>query len=432
MPHITISDIGPVDHIDIELNRFNVFIGPQGSGKSTIAKIVSFCQWLEKDCLKRQITSHADADFIDTQLVKYHNMEGYISEKSTFHYTGDAINIEMKNGAFSITRTEQFSTSLFSKNAYIPAERNIISIPGIFATKMPDNNILDFIDQWQTVRGKYKDGNRVPLLDLDQSYTYDNENNRDLVINDITGKSFVLSHVSSGLQSVTPLCVMIDYLTGWIYSYEEECSAEDRETFRYAALSRLLAEKTGKSHLLELSKQDKNIRKAIDFIYEAMQHVPVKPYPDTETEKQVAELQKLEASYSHPAFSNIVIEEPELNLFPTTQVHLLYYLLSRIDHNRDRLTLTTHSPYILYALNNCILAGKAFSSDDTIPYREMTDIPEKAWLDASKVSVWELAEGKIRNGSTIQDESGLIRDNYFDRIMHNVMVDFRNMLNFID
>ena len=33
--------------------------------------------------------------------------------------------------------------------------------------------------------------------------------------------------------------------------------------------------------------------------------------------------------------------------------------------------------------------------------------------------------------ATIQDDKGLIRDNYFDRVMNNVMCDFKNMLGFI-
>ena len=42
MAHLSIQNIGPVKAIDIELNRVTVFMGPQSSGKSTIAKIISF------------------------------------------------------------------------------------------------------------------------------------------------------------------------------------------------------------------------------------------------------------------------------------------------------------------------------------------------------------------------------------------------------
>ena len=48
MTRIIIKNIGAITHVDFILNRVNVIMGPQSSGKSTIAKIVSFCQWAEK------------------------------------------------------------------------------------------------------------------------------------------------------------------------------------------------------------------------------------------------------------------------------------------------------------------------------------------------------------------------------------------------
>ena len=53
--------------------------------------------------------------------------------------------------------------------------------------------------------------------------------------------------------------------------------------------------------------------------------------------------------YSHTQF---VIEEPEQNLYPQEQYKLVEYLTSIINHRKQhRLTLTTHSPYIINFLN---------------------------------------------------------------------------------
>ena len=66
---------------------------------------------------------------------------------------------------------------------------------------------------------------------------------------------------------------------------------------------------------------------------------------------------ELEENISHPHYSNIIVEEPELNLFPETQKDLIYDLLEMINSGRDHLLMTTHSPYLLYALNNCMLGA---------------------------------------------------------------------------
>ena len=45
MNKIEIRNFGPVKMAEIDLNKHNqVFIGPQASGKSTICKVVYFCQ----------------------------------------------------------------------------------------------------------------------------------------------------------------------------------------------------------------------------------------------------------------------------------------------------------------------------------------------------------------------------------------------------
>lgn len=55
----------------------------------------------------------------------------------------------------------------------------------------------------------------------------------------------------------------------------------------------------------------------------------------------------------------------------------------------------------------------------------------KSWINPKEVAVWELKDGKLSSTvdaklMTIQDAQGLVRGNYFDRIMHNVMAAFTN------
>ena len=48
MAKLIIRNVGPIKDINIELNKINVIIGPQSSGKSTINKIACYCTWVEK------------------------------------------------------------------------------------------------------------------------------------------------------------------------------------------------------------------------------------------------------------------------------------------------------------------------------------------------------------------------------------------------
>ena len=60
-----------------------------------------------------------------------------------------------------------------------------------------------------------------------------------------------------------------------------------------------------------------------------------------------------------------------------------------------------------------------------------------SWLNPKDVGVWELRDGELSSeidekNKTLQDEDGLIRGNYFDRIMHNIMADFTNYAAYYD
>ena len=144
---------------------------------------------------------------------------------------------------------------------------------------------------------------------------------------------------------------------------------------------------------------------------------------------------ELEENISHPHYSNIIVEEPELNLFPETQKDLIYDLLEMINSGRDHLLMTTHSPYLLYALNNCMLGALV---QENIPEEEEgLQKMKDSFVKPEDVSVWEIKNGKFfpykeNPNYTIQDERGLIRNNYFDRIMKNIMTDFAALMDYCD
>ena len=60
----------------------------------------------------------------------------------------------------------------------------------------------------------------------------------------------------------------------------------------------------------------------------------------------------------------IVIEEPELNLFPTLQVALVSKMVERLNSSRSNLVITTHSPYILSVFDNLIYAKDVYDRAD--------------------------------------------------------------------
>ena len=80
MATLRIQHIGPIVEVCVELNKVNVFIGPQSSGKSTINKVACFCTWVEKQVALDQSFDYFLQDGIFIQEQKKHGEKSKTSQ----------------------------------------------------------------------------------------------------------------------------------------------------------------------------------------------------------------------------------------------------------------------------------------------------------------------------------------------------------------
>ena len=117
----------------------------------------------------------------------------------------------------------------------------------------------------------------------------------------------------------------------------------------------------------------------------------------TEEQRRIA-ISELSGKFNKTSFINIV-EEPEQNLFPTSQRRVLYSLLSaNITSPGNKLILTTHSPYIINYLSLAIQAGylaeKLDSKESPNNFKAKIDeiVPPTAMLNENDLLIYELNE----------------------------------------
>ncbi len=386
MSKITIKNIGPINNVEIDLNKVNIIMGPQSSGKSTIAKIISYCQWVEKRYI---LDGGYDYKFSE-QFINFHRIDkNYFRRGALINYESEFISITYTgiNAKESIESKNNKVDYQKSKNIYIPAERNFVSvIPNLGKYKETNDNIMSFLYDWYDVKRKYSEEKTLPVLNLGVAYHHIESGDADILTLK-NEKEISLKNASSGLQSVIPLTMLVHYLAHDFY--DEKFSTPINEMEVLLSALRKLKEKTGVS-----------VAKKI----------------------VVGRIK-----YHHSKF---IIEEPEQNLFPETQRDLVYFLLEKINHpSRDhKITITTHSPYILYALNNCMMG---YNVKEDMPDGVKAELPShKSWIDHKLVSVWEIKDGKIKS---IQDENtGTVSKHYFNRIMNNIMDEYYEMLNYLE
>ena len=422
MSTITIKNIGPIKEVvEISLNRINVFMGPQSSGKSTIAKIISFCTWVEKDVATSQSLSEYQENktYFRERLESFHKIKGYFNSDSYIHYKSEVLDIVWENEECSISWVDKYAYKR-SKIAYIPSERNMVILPEARKSEFGNTNIRSFLFDWFEARKKYSNENNLSVLNLGVNYYYveGSEENHIRGNNNDAEYDILLSNASSGLQSITPLIAMIEYLTKWIYD-EDTISFELDE--RRQRVSRILAkEKVLKPYYDQADLPIGDLQKLVNSFNEKLH----------EKEEKAVEYFNAYKTISNSLFkttnSQFIIEEPEQNLFPETQRDLVYYFLQNcLNKEGNRLTLTTHSPYVLYALNNCMMAGLV---SDKMEANELSKLKcNQSKINPVDVSIYEIREGVVRE--SIQGEDGLISDNYFDQKMKDLMDDFYLMLN---
>ena len=398
MKRLIIRNIGPLKDVDIALSKINLIIGPQSTGKSCILKIASFCAWLEKlISLNQGVSNFLTRDYIDTHLLAFHNLQGYINENSFFEYETDVMKFsfsfkenknqfDWKDGQWEYKR---------SKIAYIVAERNVLSvIPNWFDIDFPNNSIRYFMKEWQNARNNNV---QLPVLNTGVDYKYDKERGTDRIILN-NGKEFSLLNASSGLQSLVPLFVFINYISNLIFGTNTQSVKDQNITTR-------------------LFQQLKENHPDGEYIYIDERRIAV-------ASNDIRKIIDNFAQYDH---SDIYLEEPEENLFPETQRDLVNWLAETVNGERNHsLFIATHSPYIMSAFNNLIQAGDIIEESS-----EKKDDVEKIIGGHRAIKYEDVAAFAISDGSVHSikdDELRLISPSELDTVSDDIANVFNQLI----
>ncbi len=123
-----------------------------------------------------------------------------------------------------------------------------------------------------------------------------------------------------------------------------------------------------------------------------------------------------------------VIEEPELNLFPSAQQAFLSYISETCLFARpnNQVIVTTHSPYILTSINNLIQAFEAFKQKPERDPEIVALVPTEQWLRFEEVSAYYMDNGTAKNIMNV--ESRLIIDGAIDGASDDINTIFSKLM----
>ena len=375
MSRIRIKNFGPINEGLIEndgwidIKKITLFIGNQGSGKSTIAKIISTFMWIEKALVRGD---HDKKWFerknrLKNQYLNYHRLENYFSvdkeNKTLIEYQGDAFSIKYADGGLKINEVEGGQYQL-PQIMYVPAERNFITyVKTPKELKLSSASLSEFLTEFDNAKQNLKKAIKMPINNAEVEYDRLNDtlNFRG------NGYKLKLTEASSGFQSLVPLYLVSSYLAKSVKEQSETSSAamSGEEIQRF------------KKEVKEILTNDSL----------------------TSEQRRIA-LTVLSAKFNKSAFINIV-EEPEQNLFPTSQQQMLNSLIEFNNLNsKNKLIITTHSPYLITYLTLAVKAKMVKNKYD-LDFDQLK-ILEKIVPIESTVSPQEVAIYQLDENGTIE------------------------------
>ena len=377
MREIEIHNFGPIKEANITVKKVTVFIGNQGSGKSTAAKLISTFAWIEKFLYKYSTTIKRPTEKIRSDFRKYleyHRIENYLKGDAKIIYYGDCCKIVYLYGRIHIKKND--CNFILPKITYFPAERNFIST----IKKSKDSGgfqlwsqaLQEFKEIFQEAKTNLKDNQTMDLPIEGTSIEYNQLN--DILYVKGNDYKIPLSDSASGFQSVVPMYVVAEYLSK-ITETEQKMDDAEREQF---------------------IKQSTLILNNPRY---------------TQEQKDIL-LSRLASGINIQSVFNI-IEEPEQNLFPTSQRSMLFSLLNFnnvSEHNS--LIITTHSPYIVGNMTLAIKAAELYkkTSNNDIRQKIANIVPEMSSINANDVVIYEF-DDKTRTVSELEIQNGLPSDN---------------------
>lgn len=382
MKHLTIRHFGPVDECVLDMSRVNLIIGTQGSGKSCVMMIACYCTWVEKRIVLRQSAKEFEesGNFLEF-LISYYHVKGYVHPDTFIAYKTDFLQFSYDHTSqeFSHSWGKRHWSYKRPKVSYVPAERNMVSLVSNWSRLETNyDNILDFKADWDTARSFVK--RERDILGLGVSYEYDEKSGTDSVITK-TGKRIELTDSSSGMQSLIPQFVHLDYLSKGIYEVEK--SSRERSFSGKQLVSSLL----DILYLRYFNKQRGNLDEKKTIVHiEGRDFV----FADVAMSKK---FQKGASQLLLTDHAEIFLEEPESNLFPPTQFQLMNWIVELASNNKHRnfFFIATHSPYVL----NHLL------QENLKDFRLFLTYPSSEGLFKIKTATEEDVQGIYDNGADV-------------------------------
>ena len=401
---LIVKNFGPVKDAELELKKVTIFIGPQGSGKSTLAKLVAICKDGERSFLRSEIPVSYNYN------ESYYGLKTFKNEKSFFSFSSDILKLSNKGAMTEITLNELGEI----------LEKDGKTIKNKLSKDLENQNLDNMSKELRRFDADLEYAKMFYKYNI-TSTTYIPENRSSVTY--LSSSLFGLMNNDVNLPKI---------LTAFGNKYSIASTNDAKEDIRFVKVEgHIIGSK--KPKYIELFDLQFQHRDGQDFLIDTKNNYEINLKDSASgMQSSIPLILVVRHEYSQ-GNKHFIIEEPELNLFPTTQKELVGYLADKCTQNGNELLMTTHSPYILTALNNLIFA---FQVAQVLPDRadEIAQIiPREQWLNPDDVAAYYVGEDENREKGGVHSifnrKTGLIGQNELDETSEELGDEFDALMN---
>lgn len=424
---LIIKNFAGIKELEIEVKRINILIGPQASGKSVCAKLLFYFKnfvWEILSIVENEQTKR----YLDSSYSK--KFEEYFPPDSWGDYDF-FIKYEILNVFIEISR-KQDSKGKISLNYSDFFKKEITGLRSLIRkakVKSSDKNAdYERLDRLYLTRQVLRDH----LID-----SLSTSLGKEAAFNQLfipAGRSFFANLQSNIFSFLSSNNALDPFLRAFGSTYESIKSTRLRFRIRNRSEEKDLREIQDEiSRLIEKSLCGKHVHeKGKDFLEVAdgrRINVANSSSGQQETLPLTIMLAALPFLVAPRSGQTVYIEEPEAHLFPSAQRNVIELIATVFNYRKEKLQffITTHSPYVLTALNNLLQAGILYeeSSQDILHQLEKI-VPRYKALTTSDLSAYVLANGKCN--SIICSDTGLIDAKVIDSVSDELAIEFDKLL----
>jgi AAA15 family ATPase/GTPase len=396
---LIIKNFGPIKDVELELGRFNVLIGENATGKSTIAKVLAVCRyfsyikWDGSFEVPNPNESHFSLGLAAWGLNEFIGADSYIYYESQ-HYSLTVENHTMPIAEWNHENSEvsEVLTPVFMESLKpVSDEFNQLLLDLDKLKPKPYNQVSE--DTFWTVPISFWQNNVAKVMD------------NPFYLPTERGLQSIFSLGKSSIQNISDsLFNQFARIDQVARIFKNETAIEPLHIYYKNVDGKGFVKKNNEEKFYSLFNAASGYQSTIPVV------LLIKYYSEIRKKKKT-----------------FIIEEPELNLFPAIQKELVNYLVENSVNFGHTILLTTHSPYVLTSLNNLMYAYEVGAKEPEMANRV---INKKYWINPEDVGAYRLlSDGTAKKIISTTEDGTLIAAEEIDEVSRGLNREFDDLIN---